>query len=37
MRRDEHSRLGMLGDSHRAGPFLDFFVAAEILNKKQSR
>jgi len=29
MRRDEHSRLPMLGDTHRAGASLDFFDIIE--------
>src|SRR5437867_4350614 len=29
MRRDEHWRLRMLGDAHRAGPSLGFFGTAE--------
>jgi hypothetical protein len=34
MRRDEPSKLGMLGDSHRAGPCLDFFGITESRNGK---
>ena len=33
MRRDEHSKSRMLGDSHRAGPCLDFFGITEAVQK----